>query len=494
MNGHKSNRLIKSLGFLTVLGLLLFYANAVFTPKWRTGLYHSAATITGFYTEPRRTIDVLFLGSSHIECSISPLSLWHNEGITSYSMATPLQSPLMSYYYLREVLKYQDIKLVAIEPKLLYREQNVDAHEESYRNTLDYMRLSLNKVQAAADIVSYSENQTVLGYVLPLLRYHSRWNELSAEDFELNPLPEHSLKGFVPIYTFTNADSATAELASENELASFTAFGMDYMDRIAKLCQERGIILLLVQPPETGWNPTMSVVLGQWAEKRGLPIIDYNTPENLTALDLQLEVHYFHPTHLNIYGAEVLTEHLGDYLAEHFELTDHRGDPINIRWNDEYSNYLAIQRGGKLNHTTDFQDYLAQLSENDFLVVISGQGDAASGLTTENIAGLQALGLEASLQGHASWAYLAIIDAGQVMYENTSDGPIYHRYTTTEGLQLDMLSPGNESTSQSSIVLELKEYSRKQPGLNIVVYDKKLGKVIDSVNFDTSVPDAAAKR
>ncbi|MCE5257641.1 MAG: hypothetical protein LLG44_01095 [Chloroflexi bacterium] len=336
--GRKASRLAKAATFLVILGMLLALANAVLTPKWLTGLYHSTYTVTGFYNEPRKHIDVLFLGSSRIECSVSPLSLWHAHGITSYSLATPLQSPLVSYYYLREALRYQDVQIVVIEPKLLYREQAVDEHEDSYRNTLDYMPLSLNKLRAAADIVSYSQSQTLLSYALPLLRYHSRWSNLTAGDLQLNLVQEHSLKGFVPVYT--KLDASAPQDDEESDTLSFTPFGEDYMNRIAALCKEHGVTLVLVQPPDIVWNQGMSSQIDAWAASWDLPFVDYNTPENLAALDLVEETDFFHPSHVNIRGAEKLTAHLGDYLAEHYALPDHRGDPAYSKWDTDYAHYM----------------------------------------------------------------------------------------------------------------------------------------------------------
>lgn len=47
--------------------------------------------------------------------------------------------------------------------------------------TLDGMKLSKYKIASIRE--SMTEDENMASYIFPLLRYHSRWSELSSEDF-----------------------------------------------------------------------------------------------------------------------------------------------------------------------------------------------------------------------------------------------------------------------------------------------------------------------
>ena len=65
---------------------------------------------------------------------------------------------------------------------VLSMKYNEPQNEAYNRLTLDGMKWSSSKVNAIK--ASMTEEESFLSYVFPLLRYHSRWSELTGEDFE----------------------------------------------------------------------------------------------------------------------------------------------------------------------------------------------------------------------------------------------------------------------------------------------------------------------
>lgn len=57
-----------------------------------------------------------------------------------------------------------------------------------------------------------------------------------------------------------------------------------------------------------------------------------------------------------------------------------------------------------------------------------------------------------------------------------------------------MISSGLNTGANASIKINGKEYSTNLCGLNFVVFDNSTNLVIDSVNFNTSVPGATGYR
>ena len=111
------------------------------------------------------------------------------------------QAPAVSYYYLVEALKYQKPAVVVIDTsRILFEDYDVDKKEGKLRTAIDPMKLSTSKLSLIWDVVSLSEEQTISSYLMPFLRYHSRWDELKEIDFQptimdnLNPY-----KGFFKV-------------------------------------------------------------------------------------------------------------------------------------------------------------------------------------------------------------------------------------------------------------------------------------------------------
>lgn len=99
-----------------VLSLLLLVnglaaANRLLCVKSQDGIDQARA----FYHQPENSIDVVFLGSSHIHCNINTAYLWTEYGIAAYDYSAAEQPLWMTYYWLREFCKTQKPKLVVLD-------------------------------------------------------------------------------------------------------------------------------------------------------------------------------------------------------------------------------------------------------------------------------------------------------------------------------------------------------------------------------------------
>src|SRR5437870_3052083 len=121
MNSSTSNFKITLKVFLFVLvffvlNLIVGYILSI--PKRKlieAGYFHPQKRWSEFYQQKKNSIDLLFLGSSHCYRSFNPAIFDEKLGTNSFNMASPSQSPLTSYYVLKEVLKRQSPKIVILE-------------------------------------------------------------------------------------------------------------------------------------------------------------------------------------------------------------------------------------------------------------------------------------------------------------------------------------------------------------------------------------------
>ena len=72
---------------------------AVVKPVWKDTLAMEPATdiMRGFYAEPKDSLDVVFLGSSHVFCAINPLAIYDETYLKSYSLGSGQQRNWISY-------------------------------------------------------------------------------------------------------------------------------------------------------------------------------------------------------------------------------------------------------------------------------------------------------------------------------------------------------------------------------------------------------------
>jgi hypothetical protein len=111
--------------------------------NWRGDL----SAIKSFYKHKKKTLDVVFLGTSHVYAGISNWQLWNEHGIASYNFSNSSQSLQMTYFMLEEVIRTQKPELIVIDLFGLVLPSNESSAGLNHAN-LDYIPLSRVKNKA----------------------------------------------------------------------------------------------------------------------------------------------------------------------------------------------------------------------------------------------------------------------------------------------------------------------------------------------------------
>jgi hypothetical protein len=301
-----------------------------------------------FYGMPGNTIDVLYLGASTFHHGILPVEMWQNYGIASFSRTSAAQAPLISYYYLEEALRYQHPSLVVLYTSYLFTEYIVSEREAYFRRTIEPMRFSLTKLRLVNYIVSNDPNQSALTYLFPFLRNNARWNNLTEKDFKKERPKTYTLGSAYPGFDAITPPFPDDFMEMEGGLLEYNEENLEFYENIFTLCLENGIEVILVTLPRNDWSNSNHVSVQKLADEKGVTYLDYNLPENLEALSLDFETDFINPTHINTFGGQKLTRHLGAFIQEQYHLPDHRGDPAYVQWDidqqtyqEEYGNALS---------------------------------------------------------------------------------------------------------------------------------------------------------
>ena len=313
-NSESKKHIITEILFtLALTAILLFAATAVLERK--VGKIKNEE----FY-KSGDDYDVLFFGSSHMVNGVFPVDLLKDQGISSYNLGAHNSYMATSYWLFRSAMDTAEPKLVVVDCYALradYRwKRNALLHD-----ILDPIPVGKTKIDALNDLfseeemsnVAHSEDDRATGkaeYVWDFIRYHSRWNDLSAEDIIYRSgeeLGAESRVGVTPLKkkTYPNVDMKRDETLSEK-----------YLKRIIKECREAGIDVLLIYLPVEGTEDDYVDA------KRAAKIADEYDVGFINFLDMDIVDYatdfYDDESHLNPTGAHKVTHYLGEYISEHY--------------------------------------------------------------------------------------------------------------------------------------------------------------------------------
>ena len=340
----RSGIIIRTVITLAVIITGLALLQRLLMPKYVDGIVEGAF-VKEYYQE-EKDHDVLFIGDCEVYENFSPKVLWEKYGINSYIRGSAEQYIFQSYYLLEDALRYETPKVVVFNIQSL---QFNEAQSEAYnRMSIEGMRWSPSKVGCI--LASMKEDEHFIEYVFPILRYHSRWKELKSTDFEyMFKTKPVTFNGY-----YMRVDARPAENVPKGKPLGDYSFGDNawkYLDKIRDICQEKGIDLLLIKAPSLYpyWYDEWNKQCEDYARENGLNYINFLGITDEVGLDYNTDT-YDGGLHMNLSGAEKLSDYLGAYLQREYGLEDRRSDAhLSEIWKEKAAAYDAeIERQKKL--------------------------------------------------------------------------------------------------------------------------------------------------
>lgn len=328
--------------FKICLGLFLVVTlNLVFMPKYISENRDGSVT-REFYREKLDT-DVLFVGPSTVYSAVVPPVLWEEYGIISYDRANSSQTIWMSYYLIKDAIECHKPKMVVLDVGFTKFKDDY-AEEPCTRKTLDSMRISKTKFDCIRE--SMAPDEKMLDYMIPLFRFHTRWKELTAEDFKYAFYkPSITNNGYQIDYrTSKEIENGVYIEKPDTEFGPKTA---GYLRKCIELCQENDVQIMLVKMPScsTNWTHDFDRQITEIANDCGVVYrnFDFETEE------IGLDFYQHSPdegSHLNTPGAEIFTSYLGKILREDYDIPNHGDDP---QYQKVWSEKVRIYEERKVN-------------------------------------------------------------------------------------------------------------------------------------------------
>lgn len=373
MMGKKLIRVVQVAAFCAVLALAVAGVSRVLMRK------ESITRYTPMF-EQAEDFDVLFMGNSHMTNGVFPMELWRDYGITSYNAAGYGNTVPVSYWAMVNALDYVKPKLIVIDTLDVGRGDKLSGSGGDVHTTFDCYPLTQNKIRAIEDLMdnptTVDDNGTPFTelkweYYFPLGKYHERWNELGEQDF--NPQMTTQLGAVAMIGV---AEPNDYDIIWDDEYEEESGHGYIYLRRMIEECQLRGIEVLLVHLPypATQQQQQSANTARHIAEGYGVDLIDFVNIDQVADYETDCYDPY---SHLNASGAQKVTDYLGRYITEHYDIADRREDPSVAHWHENYSRYMQTKRE-HLENCGDLGNMLMLLHDASFSAVVHlPEGSAA---------------------------------------------------------------------------------------------------------------------
>ncbi len=295
-----------------------------------------------FYNIPRNSIDVLFLGNSHSGYTFQPQIINNVLPVNAYSLGIEGENIFISYFELREALKYQKPKLVVLETFTLNLTEPLES--ALIFQFTDAGVWNLNKEAVLARFlpleIAYS--------AIPAFHTRVNWNEPASFFLKLK---EPFVYGYHPISPRMGASVIPETMQKEEFLAAAdlpdptysnsAEENQKYLDKFVALCEKNDIQLILVT------SPVLNTSTGDLRYFTPFDVSSYARENNIDLITfdgLELnELHYGNPDHVSAFGSVIVSMKMADEISRRLNI------PTNEEQRDFYDSFVFTEYS--LNHT-----------------------------------------------------------------------------------------------------------------------------------------------
>lgn len=291
--------------------------------------------------------DVLFFGDSRFVNCMFPMEIWEDYGIPAYNLSCYGNTMPVNYWSMMNAFDYAQPKVVVLAVNGVRKDLKVTGSSSDVHTAFDFFPLTRTKIQAIEDLMDDPHARDDDGnryvdmkweYYFTLGKYHSRWSELNPGDVKPVLNVQKGADMMVGVAPTEDYDIIDDDLYAEEY-----GVGYSYFRRVIEECQARGIEVLLVHLPyPASENSQMNAnTVGSIADEYGVNYIDFVRMDSV--VDYAVDC-YDNQAHLNPSGGWKVTDYLGQYLSEYYDLADRRGEASYANWEKAQQDYAAYKR------------------------------------------------------------------------------------------------------------------------------------------------------
>lgn len=247
--------LSKLLLLFSICVISVYILNHLFQNNYKHYTYHM---MNEMY-QSEDNIDVVFLGSSHVYRSYDVEIADQLLGCKTFNAGSSSQGMNTSYYLLREICKYHDVKTVYLDT--YYGMANIPENDSQVFYITDYMKFGIDKLEL---LYSNGGTETVINGLLTFRRNRQNYNIL-------NNLKSQQLD----IYDYSSVKYSTEEYKGQGFVYSYVV--ADYENEAIYSSYARGFDLRSEKPvSDSYYNSLMNII--HYCNNNGIELVLINQP------------------------------------------------------------------------------------------------------------------------------------------------------------------------------------------------------------------------
>lgn len=305
-----------------------------------------------FYLEEKETVDAVLIGASDVYAGYCAPYAYDKYGYTSYPYATQASPANIVLPQIKEVIKYQNPKMVIVEINaFLYKDDELpnEASERMFADNVPQDKIWRDYLNDAIPADKQIE------YYFPIIKYHSSWSEypwklkyLSAE-IGLKKNGYSLFRGFKTVANefHTDVKVYNDQLADNDKTLPLGVSGERYLRQTLDYLKENDIHnVMFMRFPHIvradaynrfkRCNEAAKII-----ESYGYDFVNLERYGDKEGFDVNKD--FYNWDHLNVYGAEKLTDYVANMLQTKYGLTPTQQTEQSVtEWKDSVNYYHMI--------------------------------------------------------------------------------------------------------------------------------------------------------
>lgn len=309
---RKMKIFLEILIFLLVFSTIFLYINTLFARQWQKES-NATAKMDEVLELPKKTLDVLFLGSSTVMAGVSPARLFDKTEITSYNLGNSRHNMFSRYHKFKQVLENHDPKLIIMDLTIVFSKSNPYSEDYMpyYQSGFNTMKNISSKKEYIKDLKNEYCSINELEYWFPIIKHHVNWDKFNHDNLEYNP-KNGELGGILskvikPIEYTSNANKIEINKIEKK-----------YLEKILTLAKEKDVEVLCITAPLGNFNKNRSDYLVKLSKEFGFKFIDFSKRDIINEIGLDHKSDFYNEGHLNVFGNRKFTDYLGNYLLDNY--------------------------------------------------------------------------------------------------------------------------------------------------------------------------------
>lgn len=294
---------------------------------------------SGFYAEKNDTLDIVMIGSSPVFPYYAAPKLWGETGIAMYPLSSNMQRPVAMRYLVEETEKTQSPKLYIFEMRMFTIEDAGLSENMAYtRGVTDNLKYSPLRFRTIQAMVPENDGEGRISFYLDIMKYHTNWKMLAlpSEWANIAYCKSHPLKG----YTFKDevGPQPMPDCGGADGRKNIPPEQEGYLrELLSYLKKEQKNALFIVSPyGESLEEQQMFNYMEEIISSYNYPFLNMNNYYEEIGIIFE-EDFADYGSHTNAVGAEKCTDFLRDYLLEHYQFADKRGNAVYESWEESYA-------------------------------------------------------------------------------------------------------------------------------------------------------------